>query len=503
MKTLLKLCTLFFLSIILFPQQATACDSTPVITISSPMDLGGGNFEIDIEVCVGDGGSLDGFTTTFPAAYNIVSFTPASLNNGGNVAVGANGGSVLDYNYAAGTSANMFAAATTNTCFNYSITVDSDPAGESLTFDGVNCETDECPGSCAFIGGDIQTTVIPQGAVGLTCGDAFSDGPGNYSNDANNTYFICSNNGDPVTVSFTSFSLESGFDYLNVYDSNSAGTNPITGSPFSGTTSPGSVTSTNGSDCLVFVFTSDGSVTNPGWDATVSCSNPFSCGDSFTDGAGNYASNSNETYILCSDDPSNTTVSVDFTVFDLESGFDFLNIYDSNTAGTSPITGSPFTGTNSPGTVTATNATGCLTFVFTSDGSITNVGWDATTSCLPPPPDLTCGDTFTDGAGNYANSSNDEYLICSDDPANPVTLNFSVFDLESNFDFLNIYDSNTAGTSPITGSPFTGLNSPGSVTSTNASGCFTVVFTSDGSVTDIGWEAAVECCSYTSIRFIR
>jgi hypothetical protein len=493
MKTLIKLGILFLFSIILLPQQMTACDSTPVIDISSAMDLGNGNFEIDLQVCIGDGGSLDGFTTTFPAPFNIVSFTPASLVNGANVAVGTNTTSVLDYNYAAGSSANMFAAANTNTCFNYSVTIDADPTGINVDFIGVNCQTDQCPGSCAFIGGNIQTTVVPEGATALTCGDAFSDGATNYANSANDSYFICPTTpGDPVTIDFSVFDLESGYDFMNIYDSNTIGTSPITGSPFTGTNSPGIITATNLNGCFVVVFTSDGSVTDIGWDATISCDTPFACGDTFTDGAGNYPNSANDTHIFCSDDPTLTFVSLDFSVFDLETNFDFMTIYDNdNASGTS----TQYTGTNSPGVVTAINTTGCLTIVFTSDGSVNDVGWEAIINCVLPPPDFVCGDVFTDGVGNYANSANEEYSICSDVPSVPVTLDFSIFDLESNFDFLNIYDSATAGTSPIAGSPFTGLNSPGTVTSTNGANCLTVVFTSDGSVNDVGWEATVSCCT--------
>jgi hypothetical protein len=73
-----------------------------------------------------------------------------------------------------------------------------------------------------------------------------------------------------------------------------------------------------------------------------------------------------------------------FTSFDLESNttcaYDYLKIYDGNsTSGT--LLGT-YCGTNSPGTVIANNASGSLTFVFHSDGSVTNPGWEASMSCL-------------------------------------------------------------------------------------------------------------------------
>jgi len=68
-----------------------------------------------------------------------------------------------------------------------------------------------------------------------------------------------------------------------------------------------------------------------------------------------------------------------FTAFSTEAGYDYLRIYDGpNTS--SPLIGT-YHGTNGPGTVTATNASGQLTFQFTSDGSVVSAGWRATLSC--------------------------------------------------------------------------------------------------------------------------
>ncbi len=52
---------------------------------------------------------------------------------------------------------------------------------------------------------------------------------------------------------------------------------------------------------------------------------------------------------------------------------------------TFPLLGT-YTGTAIPPAVTANIANGgCLTFVFTSDGSGVRAGWDATVTCAPPP----------------------------------------------------------------------------------------------------------------------
>ena len=76
-------------------------------------------------------------------------------------------------------------------------------------------------------------------------------------------------------------------------------------------------------------------------------------------------------------------VCVDFQSFEIESNWDFLYIYD-GTSTSATLIGTSYTGTNSPGTVTATNASGALTFRFTSDSSVNKPGWVATVTCSYP-----------------------------------------------------------------------------------------------------------------------
>ncbi len=74
-------------------------------------------------------------------------------------------------------------------------------------------------------------------------------------------------------------------------------------------------------------------------------------------------------------------IKIEFTSFDLENGYDFLHVYDGPDVNSPEIQGSPFTGTNSPGTLYGANG---LTFRFTSDSSATHDGWEATVSCFTP-----------------------------------------------------------------------------------------------------------------------
>jgi PKD repeat protein len=116
---------------------------------------------------------------------------------------------------------------------------------------------------------------ITNGTITTCTGDFYDSGgsTGSYQNDESFTEtFYPSTAGNMIRFNFTSFSTESGYDFLKIYDGiNTAAT--LIGS-YSGTTSPGTVTATNASGALTFVFTSDISVVSTGWAATISCFNP-------------------------------------------------------------------------------------------------------------------------------------------------------------------------------------------------------------------------------------
>ena len=104
-------------------------------------------------------------------------------------------------------------------------------------------------------------------------GDHFYDSGGangNYQNYEDITTVIAPSNGNnSVTVIFNSFQLEGCCDYLRVYNGLDVNA-PLIGQ-YNGSTIPSSFTADNPSGALTFWFTSDGSVTYSGWDATVIC----------------------------------------------------------------------------------------------------------------------------------------------------------------------------------------------------------------------------------------
>ena len=70
-----------------------------------------------------------------------------------------------------------------------------------------------------------------------------------------------------------------------------------------------------------------------------------------------------------------------FQSFDTEGNYDWLYIYD-GTSTSAPQIGQQHSGSDNPGTVTATNAAGALTFRFTSDSSVNKTGWAAHIHCI-------------------------------------------------------------------------------------------------------------------------
>ena len=73
-------------------------------------------------------------------------------------------------------------------------------------------------------------------------------------------------------------------------------------------------------------------------------------------------------------------VKVTFNSFETYANYDKLYVYDGPDNTYPQVSGSPFSGSNSPGTIEATNDDGALTFHFTSNPYLTKSGWDATLS---------------------------------------------------------------------------------------------------------------------------
>jgi hypothetical protein len=105
--------------------------------------------------------------------------------------------------------------------------------------------------------------------------------------------------------------------------------------------------------------------------------------------------------------------------------------------------------------------------------------------------DNNCSGSFVDfgGTSNVYFNNEDWVLTISPVNAQDVTMSFSSFDLEDQYDFLYIYDGNSTA-APLIGT-YTGFNSPGTVTSSGPD--LTFRFISDPGVQNAGWEAIWSC----------
>lgn len=326
---------------------------------------------------------------------------------------------------------------------------------------------------------------------------------GNYGNSQNITQTFTSSTGDRLSFLFNAFTIETCCDRLYIYDG------PNTAYPLIGiyTSNPGTIVSTGTS--LTFVFTSDGSQTYAGWDATISCTTApltnynltagtvTACqGNIFDNGgsAANYSDNVDITQTFCSGTSDYLQFSFLTNATNLTAG-DTLFIYDGATT-LSPLIGAFITGSRIE---LFTSSGTCVTLRFKSNASGNASGWAGSFACtsVPPSPGVwsmttgirgTCGGTFYDagGTGNYPNNENRTQTFVSAN-GNRLEATFTSFAVETCCDRLYIYDG------PTNAHPLIGVytSNPGTITATGTALTFT--FTSDGSNTSTGWVANFSC----------
>ncbi|HRG59548.1 MAG TPA: PKD domain-containing protein, partial [Bacteroidia bacterium] len=413
-----------------------------------------------------------------------------------------------------------------------------------------NCIPD---GSAFYTMSNLST---PQ--VDTVCSGFFMDNGGlsnNYSYNLNSAYtFYPATPGSSVQVNFDYFFTDEDYDGLMIYNGPDT-TYPVIASPYPstilpptcpiyswhGTNGPNLVKSTDISGALTFVFRSNNGWNYPGWFAPISCvpntgnhilmnditTTHTTCNAMFYDSGsdlGNYSNNENYTQTFI---PDNNTkkILIDFGNISLSSG-DTLFVYDGlNTSG---ILKATYTGANSSINISSTHPTGALTIRFKSDGSNIGEGWHAGISCIPKnyPSYLmsstqnsytTCVGNFYDNGGinsNYLNQSAQTMTFYPGTPGFVTQIDFLSFNTEASFDGLRIYDGpNALAPQILSGQPvgantltcpanaFSGNISPGTITSSHATGALTFVFITDNSGNESGWEATVNCVNPNTISY--
>ena len=120
------------------------------------------------------------------------------------------------------------------------------------------------------------------------------------------------------------------------------------------------------------------------WAMASFTTNP-ACGDTLYDSGGadgDYASNELTTVTVFPENDGDL-VTFTFLSFNTEANYDDLTVYDGPDI-LSTIVG-VFDGTEIPDPISSTHATGALTFVFDSDGSVVRSGYEILISCAPAP----------------------------------------------------------------------------------------------------------------------
>lgn len=306
------------------------------------------------------------------------------------------------------------------------------------------------------------------------CSGTLSDpgGSGNYSNQERAGWQIAPTNAQSVTLTFTAFDTEAGYDYLYIYDGADANGQFL--GRFDGNAIPGPFTAQSGTFFLE--FRSDCATTRPGWSANWTCS---TVAPGCAPPSGLAVSGLNPFGATLNWSPATGASSYEVRLrHSLES------------------TWTSYPANSSPEVITGLKASSLYYWQVRTLCGASASSWAGGELQTPAAGDHTstlCSGAFRDSGGDLAHYRNGESYRYTIDPpgSGAVTLSFTSFDLENNFDFLYLYDgANTAA--PLIGT-YTGGNSPGTVTSSG--GAMTVRFVSDSWTTRAGWEANWSCNS--------
>lgn len=211
-----------------------------------------------------------------------------------------------------------------------------------------------------------------------------------------------------------------------------------------------------------------------------------------TDGSGNanYLDNASCKWVIAP--PGATQITISFTQFNTEADYDTVWVYN-GTDTLSPLL-MIWSGNTLPPTITTTG--GGALVRFKSDNLYNFAGWSLTYNATIIPPSCGGGNvmanatgTISDGsgAGNYGNNQLCYWLIAPP-CASSVSLSFTAFNTEQNYDGVLVYNGNNTN-APLLGT-FTGTTLPLNLTSGPE---MLVVFISDYSTTFGGFSA-----NYTS-----
>jgi PKD repeat protein len=373
---------------------------------------------------------------------------------------------------------------------NYTVTLTATNANGSHTVTKTNyINYDPNALACRTILMPLASTITTNNCSGILYDDGGASGV--YSNYVNGAVVIAPTGAQSVTVTFSQFVTESGYDYVSIYDGSSTSA-PLIGT-YSGTTIPNGglpIISTGGA--LTISFITDGSAVYSGFMAT------WNCTVNTTPPVPNFTATPTAT---CNGQVSFTNTTTNFPVSYL------WNFGDpaSGSANTSTLL-NPAHNFSLPGTysvtLTSTNANGSNTVTKTNYITYDPNAVACRVVNVPVAGTITtnfCSGTLYDDGGaanvysNYANGT----VVIAPTGAQAVSLTFSQFLTESGYDYVYIYDGSSTS-APLIGS-YSGSSLPnGGLPIVSTGGALTVSFITDGSAVYSGFAATWSCTVITT-----
>ncbi len=233
--------------------------------------------------------------------------------------------------------------------------------------------------------------------------------------------------------------------------------------------------------------------------------------------ASDYADNEALVMTFCGD-ASADSLYLNIVFFDIETNFDFLNIYEGTTASGIPA----FQLTGNIAGQSITFLSNCITLEFTSDGSVSRDGFEIQITCTGPTCDdglqngdelgidcggsdcdpcsyiliseeqnlVSCDAQILDSGANFDYGDNEDYTMtfCSADSASCILIDVNYIDIGFG-DHLYIYDG--LGTNGFLLADFNATQIPSTIIST--AGCVTINFVSDDIASNGGFDMQLSC----------
>ncbi len=280
-----------------------------------------------------------------------------------------------------------------------------------------------------------------------------------------------------IKVDFTEFDLESGtnqagdpYDFLTIYDGTTKSASTLIGTYY-GSTLPPSITATNPDGAITFHFSSDESVFEAGWKANISC------------------------YELQAPTITSFTPTSSFANTEIEiSGTDFIRVTGVSFNGTAATDYEVVNANTINVTVPAGGSTGKISVTNEEGTAMSATDFTYIEAVLMSSDDVTtCNSRYLDAqaSDNYLDNSNITQTIYPATEGSLIQIDFQEFNMETNSDYLYIYDGISTDATRI--GIYTGTSLPPTVYATNPAGAITFWFVSDGSTNESGFDATISC----------